>query len=186
MKSISTEALNESIELRQLCLNDEQLLSQIEKLISLAKGCINRGGTIYTMGNGGSACDAMHLREELVGRFKRERPGIRAQHLMDPATMSCWANDYDYNEVFAREVSTLCTPKDLIIAFSTSGNSANILAALQAAQKCETQSACLLGKDGGKAKDNCTLSIIIPSDSTERIQEMHITLVHILCEALEA
>lgn len=152
-----------------------------EALIKVVKG----GGCIYACGNGGSACDAAHFAEELVARYKRERPGIKAQHFGDPGTLTCWANDYSFDEVFARQADTFLTKNDALLVFTTSGNSPNILRALAVAKQKGALSVALLGKDGGKAKALSNLSLIVPSDSTARIQECHGTIVHILCEAIE-
>lgn len=165
-----------------------KLISQKEK-IKLASDfiveTIKSGGRIYSCGNGGSACDAMHFIEELVARYKKDRPGIAAHNLLDTSTITCWANDYDFSTVFSRQVETLVTNKDLLVVFSTSGNSQNILKALDSANKINAKSLALLGKDGGQAKDKATHSIIVESNETAHIQECHITLVHIFCEIIE-
>ena len=127
----------------------------------------------------------MHLAEELVARYDRERPGIPAQHLLDVGTMTCWANDYDYNSVFRRQIETLLTPKDALVVFSTSGNSANILEALDAAKSRGAVTVALLGKSGGKAKTGASHAIVVDSQITAHIQEAHIALVHIICAQLE-
>lgn len=158
----------------------------IGELFSFIKKCVESDGTIYACGNGGSACDAMHFVEECVARYKKERPGIKAAHLMDSATLTCWANDYDYESAFARQVETHMSDKDLLLVFSTSGNSKNILLALEAARTVNAQSVALLGKDGGEAKELADYSFVVNSDSTARIQEAHITVVHCLMEALES
>lgn len=152
-----------------------------EALLSVVRG----GGTIFTCGNGGSACDAMHFVEELVARYLRERPGIRAQHLLDPGTLTCWANDYNFAGVFERQVETFLTEKDALVVFSTSGNSENILRALAAANNRGVLTIALLGRSGGAAKSLVKHALIMPSDSTANIQEGHITVVHLLCELLE-
>ena len=175
----------ESATLKQKIAENEHLLYSVSKLAAQAIETVKQGGTIFACGNGGSACDSMHLVEELVARYKRERPGIKAMHLMDPSTVTCWANDYKYEDVFARQVETFCTDKDMLIVFSTSGNSANVLAAVAAARKKGTFTAGLTGKTGGKLKDTCDLPIVIPAQSSERTQEAHITIVHILCEMIE-
>lgn len=165
------------------------LLEQKEKIRSIADvliACKNAGGEIISCGNGGSACDAMHFTEELLGRYKKERPGIKARHLMDVGTISCWANDYDFESIFSRQIETVAKKGDCIVFFSTSGNSKNIIKGLEACKKIGVTSISLLGKDGGKAKELSDHSIIAPSSSTANIQEAHITLVHIFCELLES
>lgn len=157
----------------------------IEAIISLLLTTVSSGGTLFTCGNGGSSCDAMHFVEECVARYSKERPGIKAQHLIDAATITCWANDYNFEEIFERQVSTLASEKDLLIVFSTSGNSANILKALEAAKQKNCKTVALLGKNGGQAKALADVSLVVNSEKTAHIQEAHITLVHIFIEQLE-
>ena len=185
MDSIIYSAFIRSAEVKQAISSNSELLSKIKDAAKLLVQCKKQGGTIYSCGNGGSACDAIHFTEELVARYKKERPGIRAMHLMDPAALTCWSNDYNFESAFARQVNTFCTPKDLLVAFSTSGRSKNVLAAVDAAKKLGTKSIGLTGKDGGTLKDQCDLSVVIPSNDTERIQEAHITIVHIFAEILD-
>ena len=146
---------------------------------------VSRGGTIYACGNGGSTCDAMHLCEELVARYKRNRPGIKAMHFMDPSVLTCWGNDVGFDDAFARYAETFCTEKDVVIGISTSGNSRNVIAALTAAKARGSSVIGLLGRDGGVIAPLCNTAIIVPSQATERIQEAHITVIHIWCELLE-
>lgn len=160
--------------------------SEIEQCAERLKHVLEKGGTIYTMGNGGSACEAMHLTEELVARYKKERPGFKSVHFHDAGTLTCWANDYDYQTAFARQVETFVSANDALIAFSTSGNSANIVNALESAKKTKALCIGFLGKDGGKAKDLCDLSLIVPHAETARIQEAHLLFLHCICEHLEA
>ncbi|MCC6934015.1 MAG: SIS domain-containing protein [Deltaproteobacteria bacterium] len=146
---------------------------------------IRNDGCIFTCGNGGSSCDAMHFVEELVARYKRERPGIKAQHLCDVSTITCWANDYDYQSIFERQVTTFIKSCDALVAFSTSGNSENVNRALAAAKQKGAFTILFSGKDGGKGKSIADCSVIVPSQETARIQEAHIMVVHILCELIE-
>lgn len=143
------------------------------------------GDRLYACGNGGSACDAMHLVEELVARYKRDRPGLPAHHLLDAPTLTCWSNDYEYVTAFRRQVEALIRPGDVLIALSTSGNSPNILEAVEAANERGALTIGLTGKDGGRMRDLCGEVLIVPSDATERIQEGHITVIHLLCELVE-
>ena len=165
---------------------DQGLLKAIEQAANQMIRSIKAGGTVYSCGNGGSACDSMHLSEELIARFKLDRPGIRAMHMHDPGVLTCWSNDYEYASVFERYVKTFCGSKDVLLAISTSGNSPNILKALQAARACGTFSIGLGGRNGGALKDSCDLAIVVPAQETERIQECHITVIHILCELIES
>lgn len=161
------------------------LKDSIIDCVDLLYASAQSGGTIFTCGNGGSACDAMHLAEELVARYLRERPGIRAQHLIDSGTMTCWANDYDFHSVFRRQVETLVEPRDVVIGFSTSGNSPNVLQAIEAANRLGANTVALTGRDGGKLASLAKLSLIVDSKLTSHIQEAHVSIVHILCDLLE-
>lgn len=180
------KALRDGVKIREAILSDSVLLKEIEKAASALVKASKSGGTIYACGNGGSACDAMHFVEELVARYKKERPGIKAMHFLDGATISCWTNDYDFDSVFKRQVETFCTEKDILVGFSTSGNSKNVILAFEAARKRKTPTIGLLGRDGGALKALSDIALIVPSQETERIQEIHITLVHIFCEILES
>jgi D-sedoheptulose 7-phosphate isomerase len=163
------------------------LSSEIVQCVDLFEACHKNGGTIYAFGNGGSACEAMHLVEELVARYFMERPGIRSQHFLDPSTMTCWGNDYDFLDVFKRQAEVFLTDRDVVVAFSTSGNSENILRGIAAAKEKGSKVVLLGGKEGGKAKAYADLSILIPSTSptSARIQEAHILIVHLLVHLLE-
>ncbi|MCL4142152.1 UNVERIFIED_CONTAM: hypothetical protein GTU68_028180 [Idotea baltica] len=127
----------------------------------------------------------MHFTEELVARYKSNRPGYKAMHFMDPGTITCWSNDYEYESAFERQVETFCTDKDILMGISTSGNSANILKAIEKAKEKNCFTIVLMGKDGGITKGKADLELIVPSNATERIQEIHIMLIHLFCEFLE-
>lgn len=186
-KNIFLTALEKSISIRQTMLGDEKFLANFLQAAEILREVKDSGGTVYACGNGGSACDAMHFTEELVGRFSKERPGIKAQHLMDIGTITCWANDYNYENIFSRQVETFCSKQDVLVVFTTSGNSKNILQALRTAKNSGTPSIFLGGKDGGEAKNLADIALIVPeAATTDRIQEIHITLVHAFCEFLEA
>jgi D-sedoheptulose 7-phosphate isomerase len=143
------------------------------------------GNRLYACGNGGSACDAMHLVEELVARYKRDRPGLPAHHLLDAPTLTCWSNDYDFATAFRRQVEAMARPGDVLVAISTSGNSANVLAAVEAAKERGAVVVGLLGRGGGAIAPRCDEALVVPAEATERIQEAHITLIHLLCELVE-
>ncbi|MCC6219866.1 MAG: SIS domain-containing protein [Deltaproteobacteria bacterium] len=160
-------------------------VGSINRAVEILVNTVRDGGRVYSCGNGGSACDAMHLSEELVARYKMHRPGIPAHHLCDAGVITCWANDYSFNEIFERQVATFVTSKDALVAFSTSGNSINIVKAVEKAKEIGAVSIALLGKGGGKARDIANLSVVVQSDITAHIQEAHIAIVHIICEQLE-
>jgi len=178
--------------IKQYCATSSKVIASIsnqgELISSLVEDlatAIKNGGRVYSCGNGGSACDAMHLTEELVARYLRERPGIPAHHLIDPSGITCWANDYEFDTVFQRQVETLVTEKDFLFAFSTSGNSKNIVLAAEAAKKIGAKTVAMTGKDGGLLKETTDFPIIIESEITSHIQEAHINIVHIVCDLLE-
>ena len=177
--------LRSSADLKLLMASDESILAAIQGAAAELKRTVEQDGCIYACGNGGSACDASHLCEELIARFKRERRGFRAMHFMDPAVLTCWANDYNFAGVFERCADTFCTSRDVLMAFSTSGNSANVLAAVKKAREKGCRTIALTGKGGGELRSAADIAIVIPSDQTERVQEAHITIVHIFCELLE-
>jgi D-sedoheptulose 7-phosphate isomerase len=176
------EALEESARVK-LALRDEA--HQIARMAAAVADAFRAGGRLYACGNGGSACDAMHLVEELVARYKRDRPGLPAHHLLDAATLTCWSNDYDFQSAFARQVEAFARPGDVLVVLSTSGNSANVLAAADAARERGAVTLALTGRDGGALAARCTHALIVPAQETERIQEAHITIIHLLCELVE-
>jgi len=157
----------------------------IDQMAVALRDCIRDGGTIFSCGNGGSAAQAIHFTEELVARYKKDRPPIRAQHFCDASTITCWANDYSFEDVFARQAEAYLTSRDILLVLSTSGNSPNILKALTQAKKAGARSLALLGKDGGLALGTSSLALVVESSHTAHIQEAHLVIIHILCEMLE-
>lgn len=148
---------------------------------AMMKTWANRG-KVMTCGNGGSASDAMHLAEELIARFQKNRKALAAIALCDPTAITCAANDFGFEQIFSRQVEGLGNSGDVLIVFSTSGNSPNILRALEAAKKQSLTTAGFLGRDGGKAKALCDIPLVIPAATSDRIQEGHKILYHVLCE----
>jgi D-sedoheptulose 7-phosphate isomerase len=152
--------------------------------------CVTSGGKVLACGNGGSAADAQHFAAEFVGRFERERPELGAIALTtDSSILTAVANDYDFNVVFAKQVRALGQPGDVLLAFSTSGNSANVLAAIEAAHEREMSVVALTGKGGGKigsALRETDVHICVPHDRTARIQEVHLLVLHCLCDGVDA
>jgi len=158
----------------------------IAQLTDLVQDCFASGGTVYTCGNGGSAAEALHLAEELIGRYKLDRPPLPAVCLCaDPTALTCIANDYGFDEIFARQVDALVRPDDLLIVFSTSGNSTNIVKALKQANEHGAATVALLDKGGGACAPLCNLPLIVDSTSTEHIQEAHQVLLHLILERVE-
>jgi len=159
---------------------------QISEAATKIAQSLSNDGTIFWCGNGGSAADSQHLAAELVGRFKENRKALRSIALTtDTSVLTCVANDYKYEDIFSRQLEALARDSDLLVAISTSGNSENILRALRVAKELGVKTIALLGKDGGQAKALADHAIVIPSDSTARIQESHILIGHILCDLIE-
>ena len=160
--------------------------TEIESLSLLATKTLKENRKILLMGNGGSASDAQHIAAELVGRFSKERRGLPAIALTtDTSILTSIGNDYSFDYIFARQIEALANADDLVIGISTSGNSANVLEALKVAKSVGCHTAALLGKNGGKIKDVVDLPLIVPSDNTARIQEVHILIGHIVCEIVD-
>ncbi|OGT42497.1 MAG: phosphoheptose isomerase [Gammaproteobacteria bacterium RIFCSPHIGHO2_12_FULL_40_19] len=177
------ESLREHQQLIQLM---EPLIPKIEKIAIRITEAVLQGGTVFWMGNGGSAADAQHLAAELVGRFKKERRAIPSLSLStDTSVLTCLSNDYDYSVIFARQLEALCRPGDVVIGLSTSGNSLNVLKGFEMAQQKSAHTIALTGGTGGKLLALALESLIVPSSVTARIQEAHIFLGHVICEWVE-
>lgn len=152
----------------------------------IAVRCLSEGGKLLVCGNGGSAADAQHFVAELVGRFGKERPPLAAISLtVDPSVVTCVANDYGYEQVFARQVEALGCKGDVLVALSTSGRSPNVLAALEAARRAGLSTIGLTGAGPGVPWTRCDVVMPVPSRRTPHIQEVHTALLHALCEAIE-
>ena len=181
------QRINDSITVKQQLLDNELLISNVDKLANEITSCISKGGKLVICGNGGSASDALHFAGEIVGRFVKERRAWPAVVLnADVATMTAIANDYGYDDVFARQVEGHVKSGDVFVGISTSGNSENVYRAMLKAKEIGAITACLVGKDGGKIGRESDISIIVPSNVTARVQECHIIIIHILCEIAEA
>lgn len=164
----------------------ETLGADIETGAKMVTETLQKGGKVLIAGNGGSAADAQHIAAELTGRFVKDRIGLPGIALtVDTSAMTAIANDYGYGYVFARQVEALGREGDLFIGISTSGNSEGILNAFKAAEKMGCRTLGLSGRDGGKMNGLCELNIVVPSDVTARIQEMHILIGHIFCKAVD-
>ena len=164
----------------------EKLIPNVETASQMIVDTLKSGNKILLCGNGGSASDAQHIAAELTGRYKSERRGLPGIALnTDTSALTAIANDYGYDRVFDRQVEALANEGDLLIGISTSGNSANIISALKVAKEMGCKSLGLSGRDGGAMNEVCDLNIIVPSDDTPRIQEMHILIGHTLCQAVD-
>lgn len=184
---IVKQRIQESIEVKIQLLSNESLLQEVSSLGREIASCINNGGKLVICGNGGSASDALHFAGEIVGRFIKERKSWPAVVLnADVASLTAIANDYGYDNVFARQAEAHLTSKDIFIGISTSGNSENVYRAVLKAQEIGSKTACLVGKDGGKIGRIVDYPIIVPCKITARVQEAHINIIHILCELSES
>ncbi|KJY96643.1 SIS domain-containing protein [Pseudoalteromonas ruthenica] len=164
----------------------EQYQPQVSQLLSACHQTLAAGGKVIWFGNGGSAADAQHLAAEFVVRYKKERGPLASIALTtDTSILTAHSNDYHFDTVFERQVQALCKPQDLVIGLTTSGTSANINLALQAANDIGAYTVALTGREGGTVKDIAKLPIIISNDETARIQEAHMFIGHWLCEALD-
>ena len=180
IEEIFEQHLNLLPRVKDNCLEDTL---QISKLIA---NSLNNDATLFFCGNGGSAADSQHLAAEFIGRFNKVRKPLKAISLTtDTSVLTCISNDFNYNHIFSRQIEGLAKPADVLLVFSTSGESSNILNALKVANKLKMHTIAFLGKGGGKAKDLSKKFILIPSNSTARIQEMHIFLGHVICELVE-
>jgi D-sedoheptulose 7-phosphate isomerase len=167
----------------------EVLSKPIADAVSAMVGCITGGGKVLACGNGGSAADAQHFAAEFVGRFERERPGLAALALTtDSSILTAIGNDYDFNVIFSKQVQALGAPGDMLLCFTTSGNSTNVLAAVDAAHAKEMTVIALTGRGGGKMREALTetdVHICVPHERTARIQEVHLLALHCLCDAVD-
>jgi D-sedoheptulose 7-phosphate isomerase len=165
---------------------ERELAPAIESAVSLLVQAFQDGKKLIVMGNGGSAADAQHLAAEIVGRFKLERRALPAIALStDTSILTAVGNDYGFDRIFSRQVEAHAEAGDVVVGISTSGNSPNVQAALELATERGCRTVALLGKDGGTIKGVAELPLIIPSNDTPRIQEGHITIIHIVCDLLE-
>lgn len=186
MEKLIRQRIKESLELKQKILEDEKLIKEMNFLADKIRIAIRENHKLVVCGNGGSASDALHFAGEMVGRFQKERTAWPAVVLnADVASLTAIANDYGYENVFARQAQGQVMKGDVFIGISTSGNSVNVLKAIKVAEEKGAITAALLGKDGGKIKEFTKFPIIVPCNVTARIQECHIMLIHIICEIVE-
>ena len=186
MEKFIISRIEESIVLKQKIIDNKELLKNLALLTEACIRCFKEGGKVLFCGNGGSAADAQHLSAELSGRFYFDRPPLPSEALhVNTSFLTAVANDYAYEEVFARMVHAIGNTVDVLIGLSTSGNSTNILRAIEAANEKGMTTAAFTGETGGKLKNLVHYLINVPSNDTPRIQEAHILLGHILCEQIE-
>ena len=184
MQKLIERAFNEVYDLCR-SFTTEDNLRKIETIAEMITACFIREGKVIICGNGGSNCDAVHFAEEFTGRFRQERKPLPVIAISDASHITCVANDYGFTEVFSRGVQAYGKKGDILIAISTSGNSENIIKAVEKANSMGMKTIGLLGKDGGKMKGLATEEIIVPGRTTDRIQEIHMLILHIIIEMTE-
>jgi D-sedoheptulose 7-phosphate isomerase len=174
------------IELKQVVESFESFLPKVEALFPIFEKCFKNGNKVLTCGNGGSAADALHMSEEFVGRYRGNRRSLPAISLSaDVTALTCIGNDWGYDSIFSRQIEGLGKAGDLLVIFSGSGNSANLIKAIEAAKKLGITTISFLGKTGGKAKELSNYEITIPTDNTARAQEIHTWIMHVILEYIE-
>lgn len=180
------QELNEATEVLQKFLSNKDNILAIDKAAKIIVGSIKKGGLVISCGNGGSACDAMHLAEELTGKFRENREPIPAIAISDAGYITCTANDFGFNHVFSRFVKGLGKKGDILVAISTSGDSENVVKAAEAAKQKDMKVIGLTGKNGGKLAELCDVNINVAHNGySDRIQEVHIKIIHILILLIE-
>jgi len=184
-KSFISTALSQAQDTLNNFISDENNITKIEKAIQLFVQSVNEDGRIMACGNGGSMCDSMHFIEELTGRYRKDRDPICGMSMGDPSHITCVANDYGYEYIFSRHVQAWGRSGDTLLAISTSGNSENVINAVNMAKKKGMKIVGLLGKSGGQLKDMVDVPLIVDTQLTDRIQEIHIKLIHIFIEGIE-
>lgn len=182
-EKIVKDTISESIQVK------EKTISQSDVILQISKNMVNvlkKGGTIFLFGNGGSAADAQHVAAELVGRFAKERKALSAEAFTtNTSILSAIGNDYDFSEIFARQVKARVKPDDLVVGISTSGRSKNVVKGLSAAREIGAKTISFTGSDPRLLKEFSDICFCAPSDSTPRIQESHIMVWHIICDIVE-
>jgi D-sedoheptulose 7-phosphate isomerase len=180
------EELNEAEKLLNKIINQPAMINNINQAASLMVEAVKNNGKIISCGNGGSHCDAMHFAEELTGRYRDNRPPIAAIAISDPSHMSCVSNDYGFENVFSRFVDAVGQPNDVLLGITTSGNSPNIINAVKSANRKGMTTIILSGNDGGQVSEISNINIIVPfTGYSDRIQEIHIKIIHIFILLLE-
>ncbi|EGR2283986.1 D-sedoheptulose 7-phosphate isomerase [Vibrio parahaemolyticus] len=178
--------LNKAAEVLNKFLSDDHNIAQIEAAAKMIADSFKQDGKVLSCGNGGSHCDAMHFAEELTGRYRDNRPGYAGIAISDPSHLSCVSNDFGYDFVFSRYVEAVGRKGDVLFGLSTSGNSGNILKAIEAAKAKGMKTVALTGKDGGKMAGLADVEIRVPHFGyADRIQEVHIKIIHIIIQLIE-
>lgn len=184
-KGVAARAFAEAARLATVAAADQSLLAGVDACVEQIAATLAKGGKVLICGNGGSLADATHFAEELTGRFRKDRPALAAIAIADAGHLTCTANDFGFDRVFSRGVEALGRPGDVLIALSTSGNSKNVLLALEAAKERGMSTISLLGRSGGHCKGLATREITVPGETADRIQELHMLILHTLVEGVE-
>jgi D-sedoheptulose 7-phosphate isomerase len=179
------ENFAESEKILKKIFEDESFLKSCEQFSQLLIETFEKGGTVFVCGNGGSHCEALHFAEEFTGRFRKDRKPLAALALGEASHMTCVGNDYGFEEIFSRQVEALGRKGDLLVGLSTSGNSKNVLKAVAAAKAKGLKTAALLGYEGGEIKKQVDVPVVVPYSSTDRIQEIHMLVIHTTIEICE-
>jgi D-sedoheptulose 7-phosphate isomerase len=185
-ETVVASAMAEARRLLDAFITDPANLEAIEALAVLLHRRFASGHKAMICGNGGSACDAMHFAEELTGRFRKDREPLAAMACTDIGHITCTANDYGFEHIYSRWVRALGRRDDVLIVLSTSGNSPNMVLAVEAARAKQMTTLALLGKGGGRLKGECDYELIVPGEHADRIQELHMLVLHVLVEGIEA
>lgn len=174
------------IEAKKKILENEEIIKKMSEIINVILEAYRRGNKVISLGNGGSACDALHLAGELVGRYKKNRKSLRGIALTaDTSVLTCIGNDYGYENIFSRQIEAQAEKGDIVIGYSTSGNSLNVINALLKAKEIGAITIGMSGGSGGKMKEICDYLFLVPTDKGAHMQEMHLAFTHILCEKLD-
>ena len=166
-------------------INKSENITKVEELSAIMAKRFDEGQKVLIFGNGGSACDAAHFAEEFTGQYRKARKALPVITVNDAGHLTCVANDYGFEEVFRRTVEAFCVEKDIVIGLSTSGNSENVIRAMEEAKERNALTVALIGKDGGKMKGRYDFEWIIPGLTSDRIQEIHMLILHIIIEGVE-
>jgi D-sedoheptulose 7-phosphate isomerase len=183
--SFFSASLKEAHDLLGSFLEDPKQMDLCDNFVTEVVELYRRDGNLFICGNGGSHCDAMHFAEEFTGRFRKDRKPLGALALGDPSHVTCVSNDMGFEHVFSRQLEGLGRKGDLLVLLTTSGKSQNLLQVMEVAQKKGIRTVVLSGKDGGKLKGKANVEIIIPGKSSDRIQEMHMKIIHTVIECVE-
>ena len=186
MTDLVKKLLQESCAVKQKVANDEQMHALIQKVMEISIDALRNGNKLLLAGNGGSASDAQHIAAELVGRYEQDRPGLPALALTtNSSQVTAIANDYGYDQLFQRQVQALARPGDVFFGLSTSGNSKNVIRAIEQCKQQQVITVGMTGQSGGQMAALCDYCVRVPADNTARIQEVHITIGHIICAGIE-